>query len=101
MSNFSKIVIIILIILSFFFIEEKYGKQMNSLLSSIGTMPKIEMPNKNEETEQVKKPTDISNQTNETKNKTVANIYFLALDSDDNGILFFDKWWLFNETIYY
>ncbi|MBE7704445.1 MAG: hypothetical protein E7Z90_01385 [Cyanobacteria bacterium SIG29] len=86
MSNFSKIVIIILIILSFFFIEEKYGKQINSLLSSIGTMPKIEMPNKNEETEQVKKPTDISNQTNETKNKTVANIYFLALDSDDNGI---------------
>jgi len=86
MSNFSKILIIILIILSFFFIEEKYGKQINSLLSSIGTMPKIEMPNKNEETEQVKKPTDISNQTNETKNKTVANIYFLALDSDDNGI---------------
>jgi len=86
MSNFSKKIKIILIILSFFFIEEKYGKQINSLLSSIGTMPKIEMPNKNEETEQVKKPTDISNQTNETKNKTVANIYFLALDSDDNGI---------------
>lgn len=86
MSNFSKIVIIILIILSFFFIEEKYGKQINSLLSSMGTMPKIEMPNKNEETEQVKKPTDISNQTNETKNKTIANIYFLALDADDNGI---------------
>ncbi len=86
MSNFSKIVIIILILLSFFFIKEKYGKNIEAFISSIGTMPKIELPkNKEENSETVKKPT-VSPKTDKTTEKNVVDIYFLALDADDNGI---------------
>lgn len=87
MSNFSKIVIIILILLSFFFIKEKYGSNIEAFISSIGTMPKIELPAQKEDKGQVvKKPTEIPTKPDETKEKKVADVYFLALDADDNGI---------------
>lgn len=87
MSNFSKIVIIVLILLSFFFIKEKYGSNIEAFISQIGTMPKIELPNKgSEKTETVKKPTVVPTKPTETKEKNVVNVYFLALDANDNGI---------------
>ena len=87
MSNFSKIVIIILLLLSFLFIREKYGSNIEAFFSSIGTMPKVELPKTNEEeVETVKKPTVEPTKQTQTVEKKMANIYFLALDSDDNGI---------------
>ena len=87
MSNFSKIVIIVLILLSFFFVKERYGNNIESFLSNIGTMPKIELPKKgSEKTESVKKPTVVPTKPAETKEKQVVSVYFLALDSNDNGI---------------
>lgn len=90
MSNFSKIVIIILIILSFFFIKEKCGNNITNFLSSINGLPKIEMPSftKKEEPKQevVKKPTEIPTKNEITNEKESVSIYFLALDSNDNGI---------------
>ena len=70
MSNFSKIVIIVLILLSFFFVKERYGNNIESFLSKIGTMPKIELPKKgSEKTESVKKPTVVPTKPAETKEK--------------------------------
>ena len=90
MSNFSKIVIIILIILSFFFIKEKWGNNITNFLSSINGLQKIEMPSftKKEEPKQevVKKPTEIPTKNEITNEKESVSIYFLALDSNDNGI---------------
>ena len=87
MSNFSKIVIIILLLLSFFFIREKYGSNIEAFISSIGTMPKVELPKNNEEkSEAVKKPAVEPVKQTQTVEKQLANVYFLALDSDDNGI---------------
>ncbi len=87
MSNFSKIVIIILLLLSFFFIREKYGSNIEAFISSIGTMPKVELPKNNEEkSEAVKKPTVEPVKQTLAVEKQLANVYFLALDSDDNGI---------------
>ncbi len=88
MSNFSKIVIIIFIILTFFYIKEKCGIQINNILSSIKGIPKIEMNTekvKNKE-EIVKKPTEIPTEKTVKKEAEKAYIYFLALDSEDNGI---------------
>ncbi len=92
MSNFAKLVLIIILILSFFFIKEKWGNEIGNLLSSVNGMPKIELPdfNKSKDTakeEIVKKPTEIPTQNNkEEKEKETVSIYFLALDSNDNGI---------------
>ena len=87
MSNFSKIVIIILLLLSFFFIREKYGSNIESFISSIGTMKNIELPKINQEKQEtVKKPTVEPSKQTTTTEKQVVNIYFLALDADDNGI---------------
>lgn len=87
MSNFSKIVIIILIILSFFFIRERYGRNIEAFISSIGTMPKMDFLDKNKEKEEtVKKPTKLPAEQTEKKSKEEVSIYFLALDSDSNGI---------------
>ena len=88
MSNFSKIVIIILLVLSFFFIKEKYGRNINDFISSFGSMPKIEMPNKQEETKEVvRKSSQITeNSSQNSQEKEVVEIYFLALDANDNGI---------------
>ena len=87
MSNFSKIVIIVLLLLSFFFIREKYGSNIEAFFSSIGTMPKVELPkNDAEEPESVKKPTVEPTKQTPAVEKQMANVYFLALDSDDNGI---------------
>ena len=87
MSNFSKIVIIILILLSFFFIRERYGRNIEAFISSIGTMPKMDFLDKNKEKEEtVKKPTKLPTKQTEKKSKEEVSIYFLALDSDSNGI---------------
>ncbi len=87
MSNFSKIVIIILILLSFFFIRERYGRNIEAFISSIGTMPKMDFLDKNKEKEEtVKKPTKLPAEQTEKKSKEEVSIYFLALDSDSNGI---------------
>ena len=89
MSNFSKIVILILLVMSFFFIKEKYGKNIENALSYFKWLPKIEVNNNNkkEETEIVKKPVQEKKVTEEnTITKETVDIYFLALDSDDNGI---------------
>lgn len=90
MSNFSKIVIIILLTLSFFFIKEKWGNNISNLLSSIEGMPKIELPTikkeDNNKEEIVKKPTEVPTKKEATKDKETVSIYFLALDSNDNGI---------------
>lgn len=90
MNNFSKIVILVLLVLSFFFIKDKYGNEINSILSSIDALKKFHvekiMP-PIEEAEQVKKPTDPpSKKVEQKKENEVVTIYFLALDSDDKGI---------------
>ena len=89
MSNFSKITIIILVILSFFYINEKYGKAIKISFPPLKSLFNIELTNKNQqgEDEIVKKPVEIGeNNTNDKKEKEYTYIYFLALDSDDNGI---------------
>ncbi len=88
MSNFAKIVIIILLVLSFFFIKEKWGRQINDFISSTSSitnfeMPKFEFPKiKKDKEEKVKKPTEIV----KPEEKETVYVYFLALDSDSNGI---------------
>ena len=68
MSNFSKIVIIILILLSFFFIRERYGRNIEAFISSIGTMPKMDFLDKNKEKEEtVKKTTKLPAEQTEKK----------------------------------
>lgn len=90
MSNFSKIVIILLLTLSFFFIKEKWGNNITNLLSSIDGIPKIELPSIKKEDKKkeeiVKKPTEVPTKKEVTNDKKTVSIYFLALDSNDNGI---------------
>ena len=90
MSNFSKIVIILLLTLSFFFIKEKWGNNITNLLSSIDGIPKIELPSIKKEDKKkeeiVKKPTEVPTKKEVTNDKETVSIYFLALDSNDNGI---------------
>ncbi len=91
MSNFSKIVIIILLVLSFFFIKEKYGENIQNLLTSTGAIKKIELPKftTDKEFEEIEPPTELPTElplaNDETETKK-AEIYFLALNSDANGI---------------
>lgn len=89
MSNFSKIVIIILIVLSFFFIKEKYGEEIQNMLTSIGATNKIELPKllKEKEFEEIEPPQELPTENSEIKTETnQADIYFLALNSEDKGI---------------
>lgn len=98
MSNFSKIVLIIILVLSFFFIKEKWGNNITNFVSSFGSIPKIEFNNpisnktvkskpvEKETSEVVKKPTEILTRNEVKKEKETVSIYFLALDSDSNGI---------------
>ncbi len=90
MSNFSKIVIILLLTLSFFFIKEKWGNNITNLLSSINGIPQIELPSIQKEDKKkdeiVKKPTEIPTKKEAANEKNTVSIYFLALDSNDNGI---------------
>ncbi len=89
MSNFSKIVIIILIVLSFFFIKEKYGEEIQNMLTSIGAINKIELPKllKEKEFEEIEPPQELPSENSEIKTETnQADIYFLALNSEDKGI---------------
>lgn len=84
MSNFAKIVIIILIIMSFFFVKEKFGEDIDRFISSIGDVPKVDINLPvNNEGEKVKEPTEVPTEKEE---KVEVNVYFLALDSDDNGV---------------
>mgnify|MGYP002627450459 CR=1 FL=1 len=83
MSNFSKIVIFIIIVLSFFFIKEKTGFNFEGILSSF-RIPQIAVFQKNDNKEIVKTPTEII-KTADEQLETI-NIYFLALDSNSNGI---------------
>lgn len=90
MSNFAKIVILVLLLMSFFFIKEKFGTNINNFLSSIGTLPKIELPTSgaDKSDEVVKKPVEIPTENTNKPNQTkeTVSVYFLALDSNDNGI---------------
>ena len=84
MSNFAKIVIIILILMSFFFVKEKYGASIDKFISSIGDVPKVDINLPvNNEGEKVKEPVEIPT---EKDGKVEVNVYFLALDADDNGV---------------
>lgn len=95
MNNFSKIVITILLVLSFFFVKEKWGNNITNFISSIEGLPnfEIKMPDfakkenkKEEKTEVVKKPTEVLVKNDATNEKETVEIYFLALDANDNGI---------------
>lgn len=87
MSNFAKIVILILIVLSFFFIKEKYGKDIAKMTSSFPKISISELVRKNNTDKEklTQKPNDEKN-TENNQEKEYVNVYFLALDSDDNGI---------------
>lgn len=87
MSKFAKIVILILIVMSFFFIKEKCGITISNLFSSLGTIEKIQQNKPADSNEVVKKPVEIPTEnTKPDKQKETVSIYFLALDSNDNGI---------------
>ena len=89
MSNFSKIVLIIILVLSFFFIKEKFGDSISNIYNSIKGMPKVEVPiipkeETKEEEEVVKAPTEVINP--DKKVVETVDVYFLALDSNSNGV---------------
>ena len=89
MSNFTNIVIIILLVMSFFFIKEKYGNNIEHFLSSFDGLPKWEFKTKKEKKQEeviVKKPVEQHNKNEVKQEKETADIYFLALDANDNGI---------------
>lgn len=93
MSNFSKIVMTLILVLSFFFIKEKWGNNISNFFSSINALSKFEFKlpefskdTKNQKEEVVKKPTEVLTKTDVTKEKATVEIYFLALDANDNGI---------------
>ena len=93
MSNFSKIVITILLVLSFFCVKEKWGNDITNFLSSINSLSKFEFKlpefNKNDKKQKeelVKKPTEVLTKKEVNKEKSTVDIYFLALDANDNGI---------------
>ena len=93
MSNFSKIVMTIILVLSFFFVKEKWGNDISNFLSSINALSKFEFKlpefaknEKKQKEEVVKKPTEVLVKTDVAKEKTTVQVYFLALDANDNGI---------------
>lgn len=93
MNNFSKTVILILTVLTFFFVKDKYGTQIDSFLSSIKAFDGINVNfgfdngEQKEKEEQVKTPTEVPTKNDvPEKEKEIATVYFLALDSNDNGI---------------
>ena len=90
MSNFAKIVIILLLVLSFFFIREKFGNNIADLVNKVRGIPKIEVPeiptSLPEEEELVKAPTEVLTPEENQNEKEMVDVYFLALDSNSNGI---------------
>lgn len=84
MSNFSKIVILIILVLSFFFIKEKYGENINNTISFFKNKGQIELPEIPTEKQEIVRPS--SEQTEQSNEKVSVAVYFLALDSNDNGI---------------
>ena len=86
MSNFSKIVILILLVLSFLFIREKYGDEIFNFIYQLRALPKVELPKINNENI-VEIPDEIPTEEATTiAEKEKVSVYFLALDSNDNGI---------------
>lgn len=70
--------------MSFFFVKEKYGASIDKFISSIGDVPKVDINLPvNNEGEKVKEPVEIPT---EKDGKVEVNVYFLALDADDNGV---------------
>lgn len=88
MSNFSKIVIIIILVLSFLFIKEKYSNNIINFITTIRGIKQVELPEIPTATdgELVKAPTEILNIETKKEEKETVEIYFLALDSNSNGI---------------
>ena len=88
MSNFSKIVILILLALTFLFVKEKFGANIADFTSSFMNLPKIELKNNKieEKNEKVKKPVEVPTANKQVAEKQTVSVYFLALDSNDNGI---------------
>lgn len=88
MSNFSKIVIVILVVLTFLFVKEKYGSNISDFISSFDNIPKIELNTKKNEVKEevVKKPVEVPTSNKQVAEKQTVSVYFLALDSNDNGI---------------
>ena len=90
MSNFAKIVIVLLLVLSFFFIREKYGSNIAELVNKVRGIPQIEVPeiptSFPEEEELVKAPTEVLTPEENQNEKEMVDVYFLALDSNSNGI---------------
>ena len=88
MSNFSKIVIIIILVLSFLFIKVKYSDNIINFISTIRGIKQVELPEipTASDGELVKVPTEILNNEEQKSEKETAEIYFLALDSNSNGI---------------
>lgn len=88
MSNFSKIVIIIILVLSFLFIKEKYSNNIINFITTLRGIKQIELPEIPTATdgELVKAPTEILNIETKKEEKETVEIYFLALDSNSNGI---------------
>lgn len=84
MSNFSKIIILIILVLSFFFIKEKTGFSMQGIDNLISSFKLPKMEQQKQEEEIVKKPVEIIK--DEEKQTQTIDVYFLALDSNDNGI---------------
>ncbi len=89
MSNFSKIVIILLIVLTILFVKDKYGSNISEMISFI-TKEKITSNEK-----PVRQPAEKTEKNNsqiilpeesDKNEKDMVFIYFLALDSNDNGI---------------
>ncbi len=85
MSKFSKIVILILLLLSFFFIKEKYGNEIQSLIANINTQSSSIKTMTKEPEIRVKENTETPNKESLETKETVT-VYFLALDSHSNGI---------------
>ena len=91
MSNFAKIVLIVVLVLSFFFIKEKFGSNIVDLVNKVKGVPNIEVPeiiptSSPEEEEIVKAPTEILNPDEDKEENEKVDVYFLALDSNSNGV---------------
>ena len=90
MSKISKIAILILIIMSFFFMKEKFGGHLDKINFKIPEFKKIEFKKDkvNKQEKIIREVEDTNQETTEQKKeeKEYVWVYFLALDSEDNGI---------------
>ena len=70
------------------FVKEKYGANISDFISSLDNVPKFELNAKNKEVKEevVKKPVEVPTGNKQNVEKQTVAVYFLALDSNDNGI---------------